>query len=487
MTFTTLTFLIFLAAFFPLYWGLRNRTAQNLLIVAASYLFYGWWDWRFCGLMLAASLLDYGVGLGLNRAEAPWRRKSVLAIGLGGNLAMLGFFKYFNFFAENFRLLAAAFGWDAHPATLRIVLPVGISFYTFQTMSYSIDVYRRKLRATTQVVEYFAYVSFFPQLVAGPIERATHLLPQFFKERVFNHDQAVDGCRQMLWGFFKKMVIADNLAPVVDQMFSSPASFSGGELAVATVCFAFQIYCDFSAYSDIAIGLARLFGFELMRNFAFPYFSQSLGEFWRRWHISLTTWFRDYVYVPLGGSRVSQNRKAFNVLITFLISGLWHGASWNFVAWGALNGLGVLPETLSAGRKARRADDIPGGEQGLPSFRTLGKMLLTFAIICLGWVFFRARTMNDAWLILGRIATGALHLDEYYLGLMRMADGPSGRVIFAALTILIAAEWMQRRRGHALAIPRWPRPARWAAYLGLTSAIAISGTFGTNQFIYFQF
>jgi alginate O-acetyltransferase complex protein AlgI len=487
MTFTTLTFLIFLAACFPLYWVFKNRTAQNALLVVASYIFYGWWDWRFCGLMLAASLLDYGVGLGLNRVKAPRKRKALLAIGLCGNLGMLGCFKYFNFFAENFRSLAAAFGWDAHPATLQVVLPVGISFYTFQTMSYSIDVYRGKLRATTRIIEYLAYVSFFPQLVAGPIERATNLLPQFFKERVFNHDRAVDGCRQILWGFFKKMVIADNLAPVVDPMFDNPASFTGGELAVATVCFAFQIYCDFSAYSDIAIGLARLFGFELMRNFALPYFSQSLGEFWRRWHISLTTWFRDYLYLPLGGSRVRPTRRAFNVLITFLLSGIWHGASWNFVVWGALNGLGVLPETLATGRRTLRAEDVPGGQPLVPSLTTLVKMFLTFAFVCLGWVFFRAHSMSDAWLILQRMAGSITHLDEYVLGLMQVGNGPSGQIVLGALAILVAAEWMQRRRGHPFTIERWPRPVRWAAYLCVSSAILIWGTFGSNQFIYFQF
>jgi D-alanyl-lipoteichoic acid acyltransferase DltB (MBOAT superfamily) len=487
MTFTTLTFLIFLAVFFPLYWGLRNRTAQNVLIVVASYIFYGWWDWRFCGLMLAASLLDYGVGLGLNRVEAPGRRKALLAFGLCGNLGMLGYFKYFNFFAENFRTLMGTFGWEVHPATLQVVLPVGISFYTFQTMSYSIDVYRGRLRATTRIIEYLAYVSFFPQLVAGPIERATNLLPQFFQERVFNHDQTVAGCRQMLWGFFKKMVIADNLAPVADQMFDNPAGFTGGELVVATVCFAFQIYCDFSAYSDIAIGLARLFGFELTRNFAFPNFSQSPGEFWRRWHISLTSWFKDYVYIPLGGSRVSPGRRVFNVLITFLLSGLWHGASWNFLAWGALNGIGVLPETLSRKRKTLRGEDVPGGMQLVPSFKTLSRMLLTFAFVCFGWIFFRAHTLGDAWLILRRIAAGALHLDEYFLGFMRIADEPAGPIVFIALAVLVLAEWAQRRHTHPFAYAVWPRPVRWAAYLGVSTAILIWGTSGTNQFIYFQF
>ena len=487
MTFTTLTFLIFLALVFPLYWGLRNRTGQNLLIVVASYVFYGWWDWRFCGLMLLASLLDYGVGLGLNRTTVPGRRRALLTLGLAGNLGMLGYFKYFNFFAASFQAAAASLGWSVDALTLQVVLPVGISFYTFQTMSYSIDIYRGKLRGTTHLIEYLAYVSFFPQLVAGPIERATHLLPQFFKARVFNHDRAVDGCRQMLWGFFKKMVIADNLGPVVDAVFNRPADFGGGELAVATVFFAVQIYCDFSAYSDIAIGLARLFGFELMQNFAYPYFSQSLGEFWRRWHISLTTWFRDYVYLPLGGARVSAGRRIFNVQLTFLLSGIWHGASWHFLAWGALSGLAVLPETLSTRRITLRATDVPGGETFLPSLRTLGRMLLTFSIVCVGWIFFRANTISDAWLILQRIATGAFQLDSVYLGLMRAQAEPAGNLVFLALAVLVGVEWMQRRLPHPLFLTGWSRPARWLIYFALTGAILYAGSYGTNQFIYFQF
>ena len=487
MTFTTLTFLIFLALFFPLYWGLRQRRAQNVLIVLASYVFYGWWDWRFCGLMLAASLLDYGVGLGLEKTDVPRRRKLLLTLGLTANLGLLAYFKYFNFFADSLQATAASVGWTMDMPTLKVVLPVGISFYTFQTMSYSIDIYRRQLRATPHLVEYLAYVSFFPQLVAGPIERATHLLPQFFRARVFNHDQAVDGCRQMLWGFFKKMVVADNLAPVVDAVFLKPADCTGGELAVATFLFAVQIYCDFSAYSDIAIGLARLFGFELMRNFSNPYFSQSLGEFWRRWHISLTTWFKDYVYLPLGGRRVSKLRRVFNVLVTFLLSGIWHGASWNFVAWGALNGLAVLPETLSSQRATRGVSEVAGGESNFPSLKTAGRMLLTFSIVCLGWIFFRAHSFGDALVILQRLATDALNLETYFLGLARVTAQPAGNLIFLAVAALFTVEWLQRRQPHPLSLAHWPRAARWAVYFTIAFAILYGGTHGSGQFIYFQF
>ena len=387
MTFTSLIFLIFLVVVFAAYWGVRRRVVQNWLLLIASYMFYGWWDWRFCGLMLGASLLDYGVGLGLNQTSIERWRRVLLVLALSGNISLLGFFKYFDFFAENLRVLAASLGWTLDHATLHVVLPVGISFYTFQTMSYTIDVYRRKLQATPHIIEYLAYVSFFPQLVAGPIERATHLLPQFFKDRVFDHDKAVDGCRQMLWGFFKKMVIADNLGPIADAAFENPAGQTGGELAVATIAFALQIYCDFSAYSDIAVGVARLFGFDLMRNFACPYFSQNMAEFWRRWHISLMSWFKDYLYFPLGGSKVGATRRCMNVLITFLVSGLWHGASWNFIVWGLLNGLAVLPGIFSGSRRTLSAADTPGGERLLPDPRTLARMAATFGFVCVGWIF----------------------------------------------------------------------------------------------------
>lgn len=487
MTFTTLTFLFFLAITFALYWSLRNRRAQNVLLVIASYFFYGWWDWRFCGLMLAASLLDYAIGLGIDRSENPRQRKILLAIGLTGNLAMLGFFKYFNFFAENFQAMAASIGWHVSPPVVRVLLPVGISFYTFQTMSYSIDIYRRKMPATKQIVEYLAYVSFFPQLVAGPIERATNLLPQFFRLRTFDHDRAVDGCRQALWGFFKKMLIADNLAPVVDKIFSQPSAYTGGELCVATVFFAFQIYCDFSAYSDIASGVARLFGFELMRNFATPYFSQSLGEFWRRWHISLTTWFKDYVYVPLGGNRVSPRRRAVNVMITFLLSGIWHGASWNFVAWGAFNGLAVLPETIRGRRTTLHVNDAAGGEGLLPNRKALVRIIFTFAIVCIGWVFFRANKLSDAWLILSRMVSEALYLEGYFLGWEHVQDQPLGSYLVLALVIMIIFEWTQRSRPHPLHFSHWPQPVRWATYLGLSVVLVLFGTYSSTRFIYFQF
>jgi len=479
MTFTSLTFLIFLAIVFTLYWSVRTRRGQNLVLIAAGYVFYGWWDWRFCLLMVAASFLDFFVGLGLNGTEDPRRRKLLLLTAISGNVGMLGFFKYFNFFGENFQALASSIGWHVDPVTVKVVLPVGISFYTFQTMSYSIDIYRRKMRATTHLTEYLAFVSFFPQLVAGPIERATHLLPQFFRDRVFSDEQARSGCKQALWGFFKKMVIADNLSPIVDAAFSNPSGYNGCEMALATFAFAWQIYCDFSGYSDIAIGTGRLFGFELVRNFAYPYFSQSVAEFWRRWHISLTTWFKDYVYFPLGGSRVPRPRMALNVMITFLLSGLWHGASWNFIIWGGLNGLGVLPEILR--RHSRRTPSEVPAEN--PTAVTFLKMGATFAFVCLGWIFFRAPTLAAAVEAITRIATAPTAMAG---GLLAHADGTDGRV-WLALGVLIVAEWVQRRNWHALVFVRWPVPARWAAYTAVAWAVLALGTYGSSPFIYFQF
>ena len=488
MTFTTLTFILFLALFFPLYWALRNRTAQNLLIVAGSYCFYGWWDWRFCGLILASSLLDYFAGLALNHLTAPRRRRAILIIAMAGNLALLGCFKYFNFFAESLHAAAAGLGWKLDLPVLQIVLPVGISFYTFQTMSYTIDVYRGKLRATGRIIEYLAYVSFFPQLVAGPIERATHLLPQFFQARVFRYDLAVDGCRQMLWGFFKKMVIADNLAPLVEAAFSDPAGHRGIELAAGTVCFALQIYCDFSAYSDIACGVARLLGFNLMRNFACPYFSQSMAEFWRRWHISLTTWFKDYVYIPLGGGRGGRWRHARNVMVTFLLSGLWHGASWNFILWGLLNGLLVLPQTFSSTHRGGRVDESPGGANWLPKPAVIVRMLLTFALVCLGWVFFRAETLGDAMTILRKVLLDHDGLEDVYFVAAFLRNGPLAGQVWGLIGFLILVEWLGRRQPHAVAgLACWFWPLRWLAYLTLAGAILWWGNLTSSQFIYFQF
>ncbi len=337
MLFNSYEFLLFLPIVFLLYWFVfRNKRWQNLLVVVASYVFYGWWDWRFLLLIIFTSFCSYASGLLLEKYER--RRgvqKTISAANIVVNLAILGFFKYFNFFVESLSsLVSGVFGYELGWVTLNIILPVGISFYTFQALSYSIDVYKHSIKATHDPIEFFAYISFFPQLVAGPIERATNLLPQFQNERRFDYAKSVDGLRQMLWGFFKKLVVADNCAAIVNQYWGQYQELSGLMLFILGILFTFQIYCDFSGYSDIAIGCARLFGINLMRNFNLPYFSRSIPEFWRRWHISLTTWFRDYIYFPLGGSRCSKWKTIRNVFVVWGISGLWHGANWTFVCWG---------------------------------------------------------------------------------------------------------------------------------------------------------
>ncbi|HSA01792.1 MAG TPA: MBOAT family O-acyltransferase, partial [Candidatus Paceibacterota bacterium] len=350
MSFNSVIFIIFLPVVFALYYVHGGRRWQNIVLVIASYIFYGWWDYRFCALLLASSLLDYTIGRCLGGAGSVGRRRFLLGLSLAGNLGVLGFFKYYGFFADSVAIGFSALGWEVSTTTLNIVLPVGISFYTFQTLSYTIDIYRGELEARQDLLDYLTFVAFFPQLVAGPIERAKHLLPQFAQSRRFSHADAVDGCRLMLWGFAKKMVLADNLGRLVDEVFAHATAASGAELVVATVCFGFQIYGDFSGYSDIATGTARLFGVQLQRNFNFPYFSRNLTEFWRRWHISLSTWFRDYVYRPLGGSRCDAVITARNIMITFLLSGLWHGAAWHFVAWGGAHGCCLLLSRWFAGR-----------------------------------------------------------------------------------------------------------------------------------------
>ena len=491
MNFTTLAFLAFLPLVFGLYWVIRRRTAQNLLLIAASYFFYGWWDYRFCLLMLASSLVDFFVGWALRANERVSVRRSLLGLSLIANLGLLGVFKYFNFFADNFEALATTVGWSVSPVTLRFVLPVGISFYTFQTMSYTIDVYRGKLKATSSLVDYLAFVSFFPQLVAGPIERATRLLPQFAASRQFDFEQARQGCRQILWGFFKKIALADRLAVLVNDSYANPELLTGPELALATVFFAFQIYCDFSAYSDIAIGTAKLFNIHLMRNFAYPYFSQDIAEFWRRWHISLSTWFRDYVFIPLGGSRTSAPRRALNVVATFVLSGLWHGAAWHFVLWGGINGGAMVGSELpkrGKGSNKATADDVPGGERLLPTAGTLARMLSTFCIVCVAWVFFRAETMGDALLILGRIAQD-LFSGPGYLAVATSLDGSKfARKTLVVLVLFVFIEWLQRRRGCPLELDHWRLPARWATYtLLIWATFDLVPQSGSQEFIYFTF
>lgn len=493
MTFTTLTFVLFLVTVFSVYWLLKKRSLQNIFLIIASYIFYGWWDYRFCAFLFASSIVDFTVSSQLGKTDDPRLRRLLLLISLGFNLGVLGFFKYWNFFAQSLTRALSTVGWHTDAITLQVILPIGISFYTFQGLSYTIDVYRGKMQPVKNLIDHLCFLSFFPQLVAGPIERATHLTPQVMKPRSFDYALAVDGSRQMLWGFFKKMVIADNLAPIIDRAYAHPNDATGAQLAFATVMFAIQIYCDFSAYSDIAIGTARLFGFSLMQNFATPYFSQSVSEFWRRWHISLSTWLRDYVYFPLGGSRVaSEFRRSFNVLVTFLVSGAWHGASWNYIIWGGLHGVLILVEKLWTKEGTLRLQDTPGGSSLFPTPKVVFRMLLTFTLICMTWIFFRASSATQALLILRKILTQALNPSAFasigdLLSASALVQNSHLLVLFAILIGFILAEWCQRCHAHPLMLGRWKTPMRWATYTTLLWLTLYWGTWNTGQFVYFQF
>jgi D-alanyl-lipoteichoic acid acyltransferase DltB (MBOAT superfamily) len=476
MVFTSLTFVVFYGLVFGLYW-LLDKDDQNRLIFVSGLIFYGWWDWRFAVLLLVTTGVDYGVGLALERESRQGRRRALLIVSLVTNLGVLAFFKYFNFFADSFVRFSGLFGVHPSPTTLQIVLPVGISFYTFQALSYTIDVYRRELDAVHDPVRYFAFILFFPQLVAGPIERARNLLSQFEQRRVFNPATAPDALRQILWGFFVKVVIADNLSQVVARAYGDVAGTSGWQLLYATVCFAVQIYCDFAGYTHIAIGCARLLGIELMRNFAYPYFSRSIPEFWGRWHISLSTWFRDYLYLPLGGSRVSRARWVVNVLVVFVVSGFWHGANWTFVVWGLLHGLFYLAYSFAWPQSQRLAAAVPGGRSLLPSPLSLLQMALAFSLTCFAWVFFRAPSVTVAVTILRKIAAGVL------------ASPPAFTSKQAAIwmAVLIAVEWTQREHQNPLHIERYPVAVRWAAYYAFATVIFMFAPIHYTPFIYFQF
>ena len=396
MFFNSIDFALFLPSVFGLYWLLKKVgfRAQNILILVASYFFYGYVEPKFLILILGSSVVDFFVGLKLSQTEKAKERKWLLALSIAVNLGALMFFKYFNFFIDNFEyVFNEVIGFKLDPITLNIILPVGISFYTFQTLSYSIDVYKRKLEPTKDFIAFLTFVSFFPQLVAGPIERAKDLLPQFLKEREFDLNKAKDGMRQVLFGLFKKIVIADNCAVMVNQIFDNYQDYNGITLFVGAALFAFQIYSDFSGYSDIAIGTARLFGFNLKRNFAFPYFAWNMAEFWKRWHISLTSWFRDYVYIPIGGSRGSFAMIVRNTFIIFIVSGFWHGANWTFIAWGALNALYFVPVLFRRSRAKRTGRTVIEFDKGIYGFISA---CITFVLTCFAWIFFRANNISHA-------------------------------------------------------------------------------------------
>ncbi len=490
MLFNSIDFIIFLPIVFCVYWFFLNKNLklQNLFIVFASYVFYGWWDWKFLSLILFSTLVDYTVGQALSKQKDILKRKILLGISIISNLGLLGFFKYYNFFLDNFIAAFTFFGREINANSLNIVLPVGISFYTFQTLSYTIDVYKRKLEPTKNFIAFSAFVSFFPQLVAGPIERATNLLHQFYNKRILDKKTALDGLNQMLWGFFKKIVIADNCAKYADLIFNNYSDYSGSTLFLGAIFFAFQIYGDFSGYSDIAIGTARLFGFNLMQNFAFPYFSRDIAEFWRRWHISLNTWFRDYLYIPLGGSRVNSIRKIRNIFIIFLVSGFWHGANWTYIAWGAINAILFLPLLLT-NKNRKHIDKIAKGRT-FPSLEEFTKILATFLLTVFAWIFFRSENISSAIGYLSGIFNSSLFTAPSFPGI----KGAYYLIVFIMIFILI--EWHGRNKLYGieqLGIT-WNKVFRKTVYYLIVYALLyeiISDVLGTGgnaqQFIYFQF
>lgn len=472
MLFNSIEFLIFLPTVFFLYWAVfaDKLKSQNLIIVLSSYLFYSFWDYRFLSLIFLSTLVDFYVGLNIPKKPSFNRRRVLLICSVFFNLGILGLFKYYNFFIDSWISLFSSIGYEiASYSTLKIVLPVGISFYTFQTMSYTIDIYRGKLKPVEDFISFASFVAFFPQLVAGPIERATNLLPQMLKKRKFSYVEGRKGVKLIIWGMFKKVVVADSLASIVDTIFSDYQSLGGGELWLGATYFAFQIYCDFSGYSDMAIGISKLFGFNLKSNFKFPYFSRNIGEFWRRWHISLSSWFRDYLYIPLGGSRHGMIKSIRNVFLIFLISGLWHGANMTFIAWGAFHAILFIPSfILNTNRKY--SSEIVAFEKRLPSFVEFFQIVITFALVTLGWVFFRSETISDAIIYLHKM------IFEFNI--------PSSfRSLLPLVMFFYVLDWLMRKdEREVLSF------GKFSLAVEIILILIVINLFGGNeQFIYFQF
>jgi alginate O-acetyltransferase complex protein AlgI len=477
MLFNSFDFAIFLPIVFILYWyGTKgNPKYQNLLIVLASYIFYGWWDWRFLSLMLFSTLVDFFIGLSIVKRKTKNSKKRMLILSILINIGLLAFFKYFNFFTDNFIATFSFFGYHFNPLSIEIILPVGISFYTFQTLSYSIDIYRGKLNPTRNFIAFAAFVSFFPQLVAGPIERATNLLPQFLQKRKLNPEEVLLGLRQIIWGLFKKIVVADNCARYANEIFNNYEHYNSLTLSLGAIAFAFQIYGDFSGYSDIAIGTARLFNFKLMKNFSYPYFSRDIAEFWRRWHISLSTWFRDYLYIPLGGSKASLSKVIRNIFIIFLVSGFWHGANWTFVCWGFLNALYFLPLILS--KRNRKHLDIVAGNKVFPNIKHLLSILLTFGLTSLAWIFFRADSITEAYYYIQKI--GGLQFAIERININRYPFE-----FIPIIVLLLFMEWFSRNEE----FPLFKATKYQLKTLFVLGTIILLGSFSTiENFIYFQF
>ncbi|MBK8674087.1 MAG: MBOAT family protein [Bacteroidetes bacterium] len=478
MVFNSISFAIFLPIVFLLYWFVsnKNRKIQNLLLLTSSYFFYACWDWRFLFLLIFSTALDFFTGSKMETAKTVASKKFWFWLSISINISFLGVFKYYNFFAESFADIMGNFGLQVNPFTLKVILPVGISFYTFHGLSYVIDIFKNRIKAEHDFIDYAVFVSFFPLLVAGPIERATHLLPQIKKERNFDYQKAVNGLKQILWGLFKKIVIADQCAQYANTIFDDYSNHSGSTLLLGAIFFSFQIYGDFSGYSDIALGTARLFGIELLRNFAFPYFSRDIAEFWRRWHISLSSWFRDYLYFPLGGSRGGTWMKIRNTFLIFLVSGFWHGANWTFIVWGLLNAIYIMPSIIF--NTNRNHIDIVAKGNYLPSIREFFMMLSTFFLTVFAWIFFRSASLSDAFSFIKGIFSSSL----FSIPSIHPLD------LFILLLIFLTIEWLGRASQFAIenTFEKSSNFLRYGLYYLLLVAIFFYNSAG-QQFIYFQF
>ena len=477
MFFNSIAFAVFLPIVFFLYWFVFNKTksTQNVLLIIASYYFYSCWDWRFLFLLVFSTFLDYYTGIQIEKGRSEKNRKFWFWLSISINLGFLGIFKYYNFFASSFAELLNSVGMQASPILLNVILPVGISFYTFHGLSYVIDIYYKRIKAEYNFVDYSLFVSYFPLLVAGPIERATHLLPQVKVKREFNFESAKQGIYQIVWGLVKKVVIADTCATYANAIFDNYTSMNSFSLILGAIYFAFQIYGDFSGYSDIALGVSKLFGLDLLRNFNYPYFSRDIAEFWRRWHISLSSWFRDYLYIPLGGSKGGIWMKIRNTFIIFVVSGFWHGANWTYIAWGFLNAVYFLPLLLS--NSNRNNMDAIHLKFNFDSVKVIMSILYTFSLTCIAWVFFRARTITDAFLYLKRIV---INRD---FGFQYLNNERYSYELLAMIGLFVLVEWNNRIKIEPL--------SGNGGMIKLSFAIVAIITFGTfsdyKEFIYFQF
>ncbi|MDX9704152.1 MAG: MBOAT family O-acyltransferase [Weeksellaceae bacterium] len=481
MLFNSISFAIFFPIVFMIYWilGKKSYKWQNIFLLLASYYFYGCWDWRFVFLLAFSTALDYYSGIKIHEAQNRSLKKTWLIISVGLNLGFLGFFKYYNFFIDSFVDLIEKIGFQAHLPTLSIILPVGISFYTFHGLSYVFDIYNDKIKPTRNIVNYTLFVSFFPLLVAGPIERATHLLPQIKRARVFTYERATDGMRQILWGLFKKMVIADNAAIYANAIFANYETASGSELFLGAVFFTFQIYGDFSGYSDIALGTARMLGFDLLKNFNFPYFSRDIAEFWRRWHISLSSWFKDYLYIPLGGSKGGNWMRIRNTFIIFLVSGFWHGANWTFIVWGGLNALFIMPSIIM--KTNRNHLDIVAKGKIIPSLKEGIQLMITFNLAVFAWIFFRAESVSHAFGYIGNMFNRSL------FSFPSLTKAAMATLILIGFMLII--EWFGRENNYGIekTFLKTNRLVRWCFYGFIILLIGLFMQTKESPFIYFQF